>query len=134
MIIRHLILLLLITLTPTAFAEIEAYTFPSPEQETTYQELIHELRCVVCQNQNLADSNAKLAQDLRTQIHSQLVEKGLDKQMIIDYMVSRYGEFVLYKPRLAAHTFLLWIAPLVFLILGVWAMLSFWRNNSQLTH
>ena len=131
--IQRILLKLLNTIALPSFAEIDAYSFQSPEQEATYQELVHELRCVVCQNQNLADSNAKLAQDLRTQIHTQLVEKGSDKQAIIDYMVSRYGEFVLYKPRLAENTLLLWIAPLIFLLLGIWAILSFWRKNHHVS-
>jgi cytochrome c-type biogenesis protein CcmH len=81
-----------------------------------------ELRCLVCQNQTLADSNAPLAVDLRNQIREQL-ETGASEQDVIDYMVARYGDFVLYKPPFKASTLALWLGPFVLLALGVWALL-----------
>lgn len=102
----------------SGFASIETYPFDTPQQEAMYTDLVSELRCVVCQNQNLADSNAKLAKDLRAQIHQLLVNDKVDKQSVIDYMVARYGDFVLYKPPFALNTLLLWFAPLLFL--GFW--------------
>jgi len=81
-----------------------------------------ELRCLVCQNQTLADSNAPLAVDLRNQIREQL-KQGASEQDVIDFMVARYGDFVLYKPPFKASTLALWLGPFVLLALGVWALL-----------
>ncbi|WP_130536735.1 cytochrome c-type biogenesis protein CcmH [Thiomicrorhabdus indica] len=106
-------------------ASIETYQFDNPQQEADYKELIFELRCLVCQNQNLADSNAGLAKDLREQVHKLLVEDKASKQDVIDYMVARYGEFVLYKPPVESHTLLLWAGPLLFLVIGLIALLRF---------
>lgn len=106
-------------------ASIETYQFDNAQQEADYKELIFELRCLVCQNQNLADSNAGLAKDLRQQVHKLLVEDKATKQEVIDYMVARYGEFVLYKPPVQSHTLLLWTGPLLFLLIGLIALLRF---------
>jgi len=84
--------------------------------------LAHELRCLVCQNQTIADSNAPLAVDLRKQIREQLAA-GRSEQDVIDFMVARYGDFVLYKPPFKASTLALWLGPFVLLALGVWALL-----------
>jgi len=115
----------------SSFASIETYPFDTPQQEATYTELVNELRCVVCQNQNLADSNAKLAKDLRGQIHQLVVNDKADKQTVIDYMVARYGEFVLYKPPFALNTLLLWFAPLLFLGLGLWMAVRMARRMTE---
>ena len=87
----------------------------SPETEKRVAALAHELRCLVCQNQTLADSNAPLAVDLRNQIREQL-QKGASEREVTDFMVQRYGDFVLYRPPLKASTLLLWTGP--FLLLG----------------
>jgi len=79
--------------------------------------LAHELRCLVCQNQTLADSNAPLAVDLRNQIREQL-QGGASEQDVIDFMVARYGDFVLYRPPFKATTLALWIGPFVLLLAG----------------
>jgi len=79
--------------------------------------LAHELRCLVCQNQTLADSNAPLAVDLRNQIREQL-QSGASEREVIDFMVARYGDFVLYRPPLKASTLALWLGPFVLLALG----------------
>jgi cytochrome c-type biogenesis protein CcmH len=112
----------------SSFASIETYPFDTQQQEATYTELVNELRCVVCQNQNLSDSNAKLAKDLRTQIHQLVVTEHADKQTVIDYMVARYGEFVLYKPPFALNTLLLWFAPLLFLGFGIVVAIRMMRH------
>lgn len=112
-------LLLLATLAavPGARAVIETYEFSSPALEERYQLLSAELRCPKCQNQNIADSNAPIARDLRQLLHRQL-EEGASDEEILDYMVARYGEFVRYRPRFAGSTLFLWIAPFVLLLLG----------------
>jgi cytochrome c-type biogenesis protein CcmH len=94
----------------------------SPEAEKRVAALAHELRCLVCQNQTLADSNAPLAVDLRNQIREQLAA-GKSESDVIDFMVARYGDFVLYRPPLKASTALLWAGPFLFLLLGVWLMI-----------
>ena len=99
-----------------AFAAVEVHEFDDPVQEARYKKLIAELRCLVCQNQNLADSNAELAQDLRNKTY-EMVRAGQSDEDIIGYMVQRYGDFVLYRPPLKATTVLLWLGP--FLIMGV---------------
>ncbi len=88
------------------------YEFDDAEQLERYKVLIYELRCLVCQNQNLADSNAELAGDLRREVHRMILE-GKSSQDVTDFMVARYGDFVLYRPPLKAKTLLLWGGPFV---------------------
>jgi len=92
--------------------------FEEPEKQEQYQILLEELRCLVCQNQSLADSNADLAQDLRTQVFN-MVEEGQANEVIIDFLVARYGDFVLYNPRLNPVTVLLWFGPFLLLIFAL---------------
>jgi cytochrome c-type biogenesis protein CcmH len=87
-----------------------------------------ELRCPKCQNQNIAGSNAPIAADLRKQLYQQL-QAGRSDAEIIDYMVQRYGEFVLYRPRLDKVTLVLWLAPLILLALAGWILYSTLRRN-----
>ena len=109
-----------------AQAEIEYRNFKQPEQEQVYQTLISELRCLVCQNQSIADSNADLAKDLRRQVYDML-QQGKSRQDIVDFMTERYGDFVMYKPAFKLKTFLLWLGPVLFLLCGlaaVWVLRS----------
>ncbi|HZO03463.1 MAG TPA: cytochrome c-type biogenesis protein [Burkholderiales bacterium] len=99
-----------------------------PNLEKRVAALADELRCLVCQNQTLADSNAPLAQDLRNQIREQLA-KGASESEVRDFMVARYGDFVLYKPPLKASTVALWAGPFVFLVLGAWLLLRILRRG-----
>ena len=92
-----------------------------PETEKRVSALANELRCLVCQNQTLADSNAPLAVDLRNQIREQL-EAGANERDVIEFMVARYGDFVLYRPPLKASTIALWAGPFVILLLGFWVL------------
>ena len=103
-----------------------AQTDPALEQRVTG--LSHELRCLVCQNQSLAESNAPLAVDLRNQIREQL-QAGASDQDIIDFMVARYGDFVLYRPPFKAATLLLWVGPFLLLALGVGVLLRRLRRR-----
>jgi len=91
--------------------------------------LAHELRCLVCQNQTLAESNAPLAVDLRNQIREQLAA-GKSESQVVDFMVERYGDFVLYRPPFKATTILLWAGPFLFLIAGFYFMLRFLRRRA----
>jgi cytochrome c-type biogenesis protein CcmH len=92
-----------------------------PALEKRVVGLAHELRCLVCQNQTIADSNAPLAVDLRNQIREQLTQ-GASEQDVIDFMVARYGDFVLYRPPLKATTVALWAGPFLLLALGIFVL------------
>ena len=92
-----------------------------PALERRVATLSHELRCLVCQNQTLADSNAPLAVDLRNQIREQL-KAGRSERDVLDFMVARYGDFVLYRPPFKASTVALWLGPFVLLLLGAWVL------------
>ena len=96
--------------------------------ERRVTDLAHELRCLVCQNQTLADSNAPLAVDLRNQIREQLAA-GRSERDVLDFMVARYGDFVLYRPPLKASTVLLWVGPFAFLIMGFYLLARFLRRR-----
>lgn len=93
-------------------------SFEDPAQQALFKELASELRCLVCQNQNIADSNATLAQDLRREIFT-MISRGDSKSQIIDFMVQRYGEFVLYRPQFSAKTVVLWVGPFALFALGL---------------
>ncbi len=99
-----------------ASAAIGAYEFKSAQMEADYLKLTNELRCLVCQNQNLAGSNADLAKDLRQQTYEMLMQ-GKSPDQIVEYMVARYGDFVSYRPQLKRNTILLWIGPFALLAL-----------------
>jgi cytochrome c-type biogenesis protein CcmH len=100
-----------------------------PEMEKRVTALATELRCLVCQNQTLADSNAPLAVDLRNQIREQL-KSGKSERDVMEYMVARYGDFVLYRPPLKATTIALWAGPFVFLVLGAWILVRLLRRRA----
>ncbi len=121
-------MLLLLIAVQSAEAAEEVLQFDGPQQEQRYLDLIDELRCMVCQNQNLADSNAALAEDLRGRTY-EMVRTGKSNDEILDYMVARYGEFILYRPPLRTSTFLLWFGPLAFLLLAVITVLVYWRRT-----
>jgi cytochrome c-type biogenesis protein CcmH len=118
---RRFVVLFVVLLATIAWAE---ETILDAAGEQRVKALAQELRCLVCQNQTIADSNADLAIDLRTQIREQ-IQAGKTDHQIKDYMVARYGDFVLYKPPVQSNTLLLWIAPFVLLI-GAVAFL-FWQ-------
>lgn len=125
---RVLITLYLLLLGMHANAVIENHEFDDDQLRQRYQLLSAELRCPKCQNQNIADSNAPIAADLREQLYQQL-HAGRSDQQIVDYMVQRYGEFVLYRPRWNKVTLVLWLAPLILLGLALWVLLATLRRN-----
>jgi len=112
---RKLAPLLLLALLSTPAVAIDPHDFDSPEQEARYQRLTEELRCLVCQNQNIADSGAPLAKDLRTQVLEMLKQGKTDTQ-IKTYMTDRYGDFVLYSPPVKTSTWVLWFGPGLILV------------------
>ncbi len=115
---RTFILAWALLISSAAYGVIEGREFDDPAKQALYEELIDELRCLVCQNQNLAASNADLAKDLRRQTH-EMIEQGADKDEVIEYMINRYGDFVLYRPPFKATTLLLWVGPALFLVTGL---------------
>ncbi len=98
-----------------AQAAIEAYEFDTPQMEADYNKLVAELRCLVCQNQNLAESDADLAQDLRRETY-EMLQQGKTPQQVTEFMVARYGDFVLYRPQFKSSTYLLWLGPFLLLV------------------
>nr|VFK01632.1 MAG: cytochrome c-type biogenesis protein CcmH [Candidatus Kentron sp. H]VFK01900.1 MAG: cytochrome c-type biogenesis protein CcmH [Candidatus Kentron sp. H]VFK05085.1 MAG: cytochrome c-type biogenesis protein CcmH [Candidatus Kentron sp. H] len=110
-------LLIVIPGNNPAASVFEPYEFTDPAQAMRYKTLIEELRCLVCQNQSLADSNAALAADLRQEVYK-MVSDGTDEDTVKAFMVSRYSEYVLYCPPVTTTTLLLWIGPLLFVLMG----------------
>lgn len=102
-----------------------------PALETRARELSAELRCLVCQNQSIDESNAPLARDLRLLVRERL-KAGDSDQQIIDYIVARYGEFVLLRPPIGWHTLLLWLAPAIFLVLGIFLIRQIWQRSRSI--
>ena len=125
-----LIILTLLFSLSTLNAAVELKQFKNAEQEQRYKNIIDELRCLVCQNQNLADSNAGLAVDLRKQVYKMILA-GDDDEAIYDYMVTRYGDFVLYRPPFKATTFLLWVGPFIIFALGLFVLIRFIRQRKK---
>ena len=117
---------LLLSLSSSLYAAVEVKKFDNPQQEQRYKKLIDELRCLVCQNQNLADSNASLAVDLRKQVYKMISEGQSDKE-IMDFMVTRYGDFVLYRPPFKTSTFFLWVGPFIIFVIGLIVLIRFIR-------
>ena len=109
-------------------ANDEPLQFSDPAQAQRYSELTAELRCLVCQNQSLADSNAGLAQDLRLEVYRMVIE-GTNNEDIVKYLVARYGDFVLYRPPFKSTTWLLWLSPFIFLSIGIGIALTLLRRQ-----
>ncbi len=98
-------------------AALSSYTFADQEEEQAFRELTAKIRCLVCQNQSLADSDAELANDLRREVYALWKEKKSEDE-IVDFLVSRYGDFVLYDPPLKPSTYILWFGPFFLFLLG----------------
>ena len=128
--LRFIILSLLLFALPLQ-AAIESYEFETVQMEADYNKLIHELRCLVCQNQNLSGSNADLAKDLRKQTYDMLIQ-GKTPDQVAQYMIDRYGDFVLYRPRLKTDTLLLWFGPFALLALVLWLVIRVMRKKQEL--
>ncbi len=119
--LRALLCALAVLVSASAIAQVKGDVAP-PEfrdqfEEVRFRDLTHQLRCVMCQNQSLADSDAEIARDLRNELLV-LMRQGKTDAEIRDFMVARYGEFVLYKPRLESHTVLLWFGPAALVLIG----------------
>jgi cytochrome c-type biogenesis protein CcmH len=117
-----------LALMAPAFAGVEPLIFTDAEQEVRYQQLTLELRCLVCQNQNLADSDAPLAQDLRQEIFN-MMQSGRTDDEIKQFLIDRYGDFVLYMPPVKSNTLVLWLMPAVLLFGGALVVLIVVRKR-----
>ncbi len=118
----------LFTLAAPALAIDTDKAFDDPELQARYEHIIEEVRCLKCQNQSIKDSNAFLAGDLRREIRRMLGEGKTDEE-IYDFLVTRYGEFALYRPRMSGKTLVLWIAPLVLLLGGGFVLVNILRRR-----
>ena len=128
-------ILLVLLMSFSAYAQMqqvqEPLVFESQQQQDRFDQLTKELRCLVCQNQNLADSDAPLAHDLRREVHAML-QTGQSNEQIKQFMVERYGDFVLYRPPVQTNTYLLWLGPLVLLLIGAWVLRSNIKKRTAL--
>ena len=111
-------------------APIETFKFDSPDKEKSFHKLSDELRCLVCQNQNIAESNAGLAKDLRLEIYTMLSE-GKSEEEIVDFMVQRYGDYVLYRPPFKPMTWLLWFGPAMIFVAGLVFVVRLVRSQAS---
>lgn len=121
--------LVLLAVSPTAGAIDPRDPLEDPELQQRYERMIQEVRCLVCQNEPIADSNAPLAADLRREIRDQLRAGNSDEE-IIGFLTARYGDFVLYRPPFQPTTWLLWFAPLLLLAAGAFAFVRVIRNRA----
>jgi cytochrome c-type biogenesis protein CcmH len=125
---RAIFAALLLALSTAAFAQADEVAHPDPRVERRRKDLGEELRCLVCQNETLAVSQAPLALDLRNEIRA-LIRQGRSDDEIRAYLVARYGDFVLYKPPFKATTALLWLGPFALLALGIALMIVILRRR-----
>lgn len=124
-------LLILIVVATGARAVDENGQLENPVLQSRYESLTKDLRCLVCQNESVADSSAFLAKDLRRQVQEMLVA-GKSDQQILDFMTARYGEFVRYNPPLEPKTMLLWGAPFILLLIGIVTIYRIMRRRTQM--
>lgn len=117
-ILSLMVSLLMVFSFNTIASSVDTYQFSKPEYEVRFHELNKILRCPKCQNQNLADSNSMISQDLRKEVY-RLMEEGRSDDQIIEFMVMRYGDFVLYKPKVDNVTYFLWYGPIGFGVIGL---------------
>lgn len=128
---KKLVILLLMAPIVAMASAIEPLPFENEVQERRFRALAEELRCTVCQNQSLADSDAPLAQDLRRELFTMLQDGRSDTE-IRQFMVDRYGDYVLYRPPLAGHTILLWAGPFLLLLIGLVSVVVIIRRRRKI--
>ena len=126
---RGMLVTLALVFAAQAFAIDTEKAFEDPALQARYESINRELRCLVCQNQTIADSNATLAHDLRREVR-EMIAAGKTDGEIREFMIERYGDFVLYRPRMTAANFLLWAAPVLLLLLGTFIGIRYIRRQS----
>jgi cytochrome c-type biogenesis protein CcmH len=125
------LLLAWVLLVPAAWAIDPSEALEDPQQHAMYLSITQEVRCLVCQNQPIADSTAPLAADLRREIR-RMIEAGQSEAEIKEFLVERYGNFILYKPLFRSWNLVLWLGPVVFLLIGSIALARIVRRRTQL--
>lgn len=131
MMARLIAVLTFLSLSVSVLAIDSEQAFDDPVLQARYEKLIAEVRCVTCQNQNIKDSNAPIASDLRREIR-RMIGEGKSNEEITDFLVTRYGDFVLYRPRFEGKTLALWIAPFLLLLFGGVALVRVVRHRMTL--
>lgn len=129
---NYTVFLLLMIVSCYALSAVEVKEFSSDQLRDRFQVLVNELRCPKCQNQNLADSNSPIASDLRKEIF-RMLEEGQSDQEIIDFLVVRYGEFVMYRPPVKKTTLVLWLAPGFLLLIGIVVIIVIRRRQTMVS-
>ena len=129
---QRIFVLLVAALLMTSAAAIDTdKRFDDPELQARYEQLISEVRCLQCQNQSIKDSNVSLASDLRREI-ARMIEEGKTDDEIANFLVVRYGEFALYRPRTTGKTLVLWLAPFLLVLFGVFALARVVKHRMSL--
>ena len=128
---RLCVFLAALFLSTQAFAIDSEKAFEDPELQARYEKIISEVRCLQCQNQSIKDSNVLLAADLRREIR-RMISEGKTNADIADFLVARYGEFALYRPRTSGKTLILWVAPFLLIFFGGFAMIRIVRHRMSL--
>ncbi|MBT8077556.1 MAG: cytochrome c-type biogenesis protein CcmH [Gammaproteobacteria bacterium] len=128
---RMILVIPAILLSVTALAIDTGKAFDDPELQARYEKIIDEVRCLKCQNQTIKDSNALLADDLRREIRRMIAEGKTDAE-VFDFLVTRYGEFALYRPRMSGKTLVLWIAPIILIAAGALVAMRVVRGRMSL--
>lgn len=129
---KIILLLLLCYLSVSTAVDNNPSEFVDAEQSQRYQVLIEKLRCVVCQNQSVADSNAELAQDIRELVRQQILQ-GQTNEEITTFLVERYGDFILYEPPLKPKTYILWLGPILLLLIALFTLGYFLYRHAKTT-
>lgn len=129
---KHALVLMIVCLIPMSAGAIDTgVAFDDPDMQERYENLISEIRCVVCQNQNIKDSNVFLAADLRREIR-RMMREGMSDAEIADFLVARYGAFVLYDPPKSGRTLILWITPALLLGIGAIVLVRIVRDRMRM--
>ena len=126
------LLLTSLTLPSASYSQVDTFEFDTEVQQKRFRTLSDELRCPMCQNSSLSGSSGGVAEDLRREIHRMIMEGRSDSE-IIQFMFERYGDFILFRPRLTAGTVLLWFGPLLFLLIGGVIAFGIWRRARKFT-
>ena len=126
------VLLCSLLLPNAALSQVDTFEFDTEEQQNRFRTLSDELRCPMCQNSSLSGSTGGVAEDLRREIHRMIME-GMSDSEIIQFMFERYGDFILFRPRLTAGTVLLWFGPLLFLLIGGLIAFGIWRRARKIS-
>lgn len=128
--VKSLLLVCSMLLAVSVIAQVDVFDFETAEQEDRFRQLANDFRCPMCQNANLTHSTGGVAADLRREIYNQIMDGRTDDE-IEQFMLQRYGDFILYRPRLTVQTILLWFGPALFLLIGVWIAFGIIKRSAN---